>query len=84
MSEEICFSSADQQFIDRAINFCQQMGERAVLMLIGSRAAGFTDAWSDTQIKIRPCIGQTSGAALNQHEDITFPHLLAKIYVSIN
>ena len=52
MSEEICFSSADQQFIDRAINFCQQMGERAVLMLIGSRAAGFTDAWSDLDLCI--------------------------------
>ena len=43
MSEEICFSPEDQQFIDRAIEFCQRMGERAVLMLIGSRAAGFTD-----------------------------------------
>ena len=52
MSEEICFSSEDQQFIDRAVNFCQQMGERAVLMLIGSRAAGFTDAWSDLDLCI--------------------------------
>ena len=46
MRKEINFSPEDQQFIDRAIDFCQQMGERAVLMLIGSRAAGFTDEWS--------------------------------------
>jgi len=39
---------------------------------------------NDTQIKIRPCIGETSGAAPNQHEDSTFAHLLAKIYGSIN
>ena len=52
MNEDICFSPEDQQFIDRAIDFCQQMGERAVLMLIGSRAAGFTDAWSDLDLCI--------------------------------
>ena len=52
MSEEINFSSEDQQFIDRAIDFCQQIGERAVLMLIGSRAAGFTDGWSDLDLCI--------------------------------
>ena len=26
MNEDICFSPEDQQFIDRAIDFCQQMG----------------------------------------------------------
>ena len=52
MSEDICFSPEDQQFVDRAADFCQQMGERAVLMLIGSRAAGFTDAWSDLDLCI--------------------------------
>ncbi|MDE0635551.1 MAG: nucleotidyltransferase domain-containing protein [Candidatus Poribacteria bacterium] len=52
MPEEIGFSPEDQQFINRAVNFCQQMGKRAVLMLIGSRAAGFTDEWSDLDLCI--------------------------------
>ncbi len=52
MREEIRFSPEDQQFINRAIDFCQHMGERAVLMLIGSRAANFADAWSDLDLCI--------------------------------
>ena len=52
MAEETHFTPEDQRFIDRAIDFCQQMGERAVLTLIGSRAAGFTDAWSDLDLCI--------------------------------
>ena len=52
MAEEIGFSPEDQQFIDRAVGFCQRLGERAVLMLIGSRAAGFTDEWSDLDLCI--------------------------------
>ena len=52
MREEIRFSPEDQQFIDRAIDFCQQMGEHAVLMLIGSRAANFADKWSDLDLCI--------------------------------
>ena len=47
MKEKIHFSPEDRQFIDRAIGFCQRMGERAVLMLVGSRAASFADKWSD-------------------------------------
>ena len=52
MREEIRFSPEDQQFINRAIDFCQRMGERAVLMLIGSRAANFADEWSDLDLCI--------------------------------
>ena len=52
MREEIRFSPEDQQFINRAIDSCQRMGERAVLMLIGSRAANFADAWSDLDLCI--------------------------------
>ena len=52
MSEEICFSPEDQQFIDRAIDFCQQMGERAVLVLAGSRSTSFADEWSDLDLWI--------------------------------
>ena len=52
MAEETHFTPEDQRFIDRAIEFCQRMGERAVLMLIGSRAAGFTDEWSDLDLCI--------------------------------
>ena len=52
MSEDICFSPEDQQFVDRAVDFCQRMGDRAVLMLIGSRAANFTDSWSDFDLCI--------------------------------
>jgi hypothetical protein len=50
--EEIHFSPEDQQFIDQATNFCQRMGERAVLMLVGSRAANFADEWSDLDLCI--------------------------------
>ena len=46
MKEDIHFSLEDQQFIDQAINFCQQMGERAVLLLVGSRAANFSTGGS--------------------------------------
>ena len=52
MKEEIRFSPEDQQFIDRAIDFCQRMGERAVLMLVGSHAANFADEWSDLDLCI--------------------------------
>ena len=52
MKEKIHFSLEDQQFIDRAIDFSQQMGERAVLMLVGSRAANLTDEWSDLDLCI--------------------------------
>ena len=52
MKEAIHFSPEDQQFIDRAIDFCQRMGERAVLMLVGSRAANFADEWSDLDLCI--------------------------------
>ena len=50
--EEIHFSPEDQHFIDRATDFCQRMGERAVLMLVGSRAANFADEWSDLDLCI--------------------------------
>ena len=52
VKEEIYFSPEDQQFIDRAVDFCQRMGERAVLMLVGSRAANFADEWSDLDLCI--------------------------------
>ena len=50
MTEDICFSPEDQQFVDRAIDFCQQMGERAVLVLAGSRSTSFADEWSDLDL----------------------------------
>ncbi len=50
--EDIHFNPEDQQFIDRASDFCQQVGERAVLMLVGSRAANFADGWSDLDLCI--------------------------------
>ena len=49
MKEKIHFSPEDRQFIDRAIDFCQRMGERAVLR---SRAANFADEWSDLDLLI--------------------------------
>ena len=52
MTEDICFSPEDQQFVDRAIDFCQQMGERAVLVLSGSRSTSFADEWSDLDLCI--------------------------------
>ena len=52
MRGEIRFSLEDQQFIDRATDFCQRMGKRAVLMLVGSRAANFADEWSDLDLCI--------------------------------
>ena len=50
MREDICFSPEDQQFVDRAIDFCQRMGKCAVLMLVGSRATNFADGWSDLDL----------------------------------
>ncbi len=50
MREKLRFSPDEQQFINRAIDFCQSVGERAVLMLVGSRAAGFADTWSDLDL----------------------------------
>ena len=50
--EDIHFSPEDQQFIDRASDFCQQVDERAVLVLVGSRAANFADGWSDLDLCI--------------------------------
>ena len=52
MKEAIHFSPEDSQFIDRSIDFCQRMGDRAVLMLVGSRAANFADEWSDLDLCI--------------------------------
>ena len=52
MAEETHFTPEDQRFIDRAIDFCQRMGERAVLLLVGSRAAGFADERSDLDLWI--------------------------------
>ena len=52
MNEGTCFSPEDQQFVDRAVDFCQRMGERAVLMLTGSRATNFADGWSDLDLCI--------------------------------
>jgi len=39
--------AGDQEFIDKAKTFTQRMGESAVLLLVGSQAAGFHDSWSD-------------------------------------
>ena len=52
MKEGVHFSPDDQQFIEQAIDFCQRTGERAVLMLVGSRAANFADEWSDLDLCI--------------------------------
>ena len=52
MKEGIHFSPEDRQFIDRAKDFCQRMGKRTVLMLVGSRAANFADEWSDLDLLI--------------------------------
>lgn len=52
IKEKVHFNPEDRQFIDRAIDFSQQMGERAVLMLVGSRAANFADEWSDLDLLI--------------------------------
>ena len=49
IKENLYFSPEDQQFIDGAINFCQRMGERAVLMLVGSRAANFANCSKQTE-----------------------------------
>lgn len=52
MLEENFFTTDQQQFIDRATYFCQQMGQHAVLLLVGSRGAGFADEWSDLDLWI--------------------------------
>lgn len=52
MNKDIHFSLEDQKFIDEAIKACQRMGEKTVLLLVGSRAAGFVDSWSDLDLWI--------------------------------
>lgn len=52
MSQILQFDPEDQEFINRAIQACQRMGAEAVLLLVGSRAAGFADSWSDLDLWI--------------------------------
>ena len=73
MREEIHFSPEDQQFIDQAIDFCQQMGERAVLMLVGSRAANFADEWSDLDLLIigdKRCLSDEDRRSYEQSQQL--------------
>ena len=37
----------ETDFVDRAKAFTSNVGPESVLLLVGSRAAGFDDAWSD-------------------------------------
>lgn len=46
------FGLDDQKFMDEAIEACQRLGSEAVLLLVGSRAAGFGSAWSDLDLWI--------------------------------
>jgi len=50
MTEDVNLSLDDQKFIDETIKVCQKMGEDAVLLLVGSRAAGFGSSWSDLDL----------------------------------
>lgn len=50
MNEDIYFSLEDQKSIDEAIKTCQRMGEKAALLLVGSRAAGFDSSWADLDL----------------------------------
>ena len=75
MKEDIHFSPEDQQFTDRAINFCQQMGERAALMLVGSRAANFADEWSDLDLLIvgdKRCLPDKDRRTYEQSQQLFF------------
>ena len=71
--EEIHFSPEDQQFINRATDFCRRMGERAVLMLVGSRAANFADEWSDLNLCIigdKRCLSDEDRRAYEQNQQL--------------
>lgn len=46
------FSADDRSFIDRAIEFRRRMDVASVLLLVGSRAAGYDDSWSDLDLWI--------------------------------
>ena len=75
IKENLHFSPEDQQFIDRAADFCQRMGERAVLMLVGSRAANFADEWSDLDLLIigdKRCLSDTDRRTYEQSQQLFF------------
>ena len=73
MTEDICFSPEDQQFVDRAIDFCQRMGERAVLVLAGSRSTSFADEWSDLDLWIigdKQCLSDKDRRVYEQKREL--------------
>ena len=63
----------DQQFVDRAIDFCQRMGERAVLVLAGSRSTSFADEWSDLDLWIigdKQCLSDKDRRVYEQKREL--------------
>ena len=55
----------DAEFIAISKETCEQMGDRAVLLLVGSRAAGFTDSFSDLDVWI---LGDKAGLTDDQRK----------------
>lgn len=48
----LALSAADQAFLSQAVEACNRAGPRAVLLLVGSRAAGFAGRGSDLDLWI--------------------------------
>jgi hypothetical protein len=50
MDEGLSYDLADQKAIEEAIRVSQRMGRNTCVLLVGSRAAGFEDNWSDLNL----------------------------------
>ncbi len=50
MDEGLSYDLADQKAIEEAIRASRRMGKGTTLLLVGSRAAGFEDNWSDLNL----------------------------------
>ena len=50
MDEGLSYNLADQKAIEEAIQISRRMGENTCVLLVGSRAAGYEDSWSDLNL----------------------------------
>ena len=58
----------DIEFVDKAKSFTSRVGTDAVLLLVGSRAAGFDDSWSDLDMWVVGDKAQLTSDELGQYE----------------
>jgi len=52
----------DRAFAAKAVDFCERIGPESALFLVGSRPAGFADAWSDLDLWVIGYRGRLMGS----------------------